>query len=140
MTMSILYCLVSGSAITDLLKHRIFNLWILINGMLCVFAAILCRDASITYGFCRMFVTFLMLLPIYIIGGIGGGDIKLLSVIALFLQKEELITCIAVAFLIGALFGLIKVIYKRNMKQTVHFALPVLISVLLVTTNNLVCL
>ena len=140
MTMSILYCLVSGSAITDLLKHRIFNLWLLINGLCGITAACFCRDISITYGFLRMIVTFLILLPIYIIGGLGGGDIKLLSVVALFLEKEELITCIVAAFLIGAVFGLIKAIYKRNIKQTVHFALPLLISVLLVTTNNLVCL
>ncbi|WP_026510977.1 prepilin peptidase [Butyrivibrio sp. LC3010] len=135
MTTSILYCLVTGSAITDVYKNKIFNVWLLcgfVTGVsLSFFGA--GNDQSILFLILRAAITFLLLLPVYLIKGIGGGDLKLLTSISIFLSTEEMISIVVIAFFIGAVFGLIKVIKKKNLHQTIHFALPILISTLLVT-------
>ena len=135
MTTSILYCLVTGSAITDVYKNKIFNVWLLcgfVTGVaLSFFGA--GNDQSILLLILRAAITFLLLLPVYLIKGIGGGDLKLLTSISIFLSTEEMISIVVIAFFIGAFFGLIKVIKKKNLHQTIHFALPILISTLLVT-------
>ena len=84
--------------------------------------------------------TILILLPIYFLRGIGGGDIKLLAVISMFLSLGELISLVIIAFYIGAAFGIIKLATKRKFPSTIHFAVPILISVLLVTGGGgLIC-
>ena len=84
----------------------------------------------------RAAATMLILLPVYLAGGIGGGDVKLLTVIALFLGKQEMFLVVIFSFAIGALMGIAKIIKERSLGQTIHFAMPVLISVLLVTNSQ----
>jgi prepilin peptidase CpaA len=101
-------------------------------------------------------IIFLML--VFMIGGIGAGDIKLFSVIGVFLGARGVFTCIITAFIIGAVISLGKIlisrnfyvyfnnlinyiseffqtqkiqIYKREKNNTIHFTLPILISVLI---------
>ena len=83
----------------------------------------------------------MIFLPIYLIKGIGGGDLKLLTIISLFLTPGEFITSIAITFIVGAIIGTVKVVIKRNIHQTVHFAVPIMISILLVTSKSaLICM
>ena len=143
MTLSVLYCLAAGSAITDILKNKIFNAWLLIGALAGVMMSFLDKEMNISIkemGI-KMLITFLILIPVYMVKGIGAGDLKLLTVISLFLPTGELICCMIMSFVIGALFGIIKIIVKGKMRQTIHFAVPVLIAVLLVTGENaLVCM
>ena len=137
METSILYFLVSGSAVTDLWRHKIFNKWLGFCA-LCAIAATLagtCHE-PLWIKLLRAFATLLLLIPVYKIGGLGAGDIKLFTVIALLLSNEELITAIIIAFVIGACLGIIKTVYKKSFGQTIHFALPIMISVLLVTNTH----
>jgi prepilin peptidase CpaA len=84
----------------------------------------------------RAALTLILLIPVYKIGGLGAGDIKLFAVVALFLSNEEMITAIVIAFVIGAILGIFKIALKKSFGQTIHFALPILISVLLVTNTH----
>ncbi|MBE5844776.1 MAG: prepilin peptidase [Butyrivibrio sp.] len=139
MEIPILYCLVSGSALTDLLRQKIFNKWLITGACLGIVIAIFIPGPDLLWmKLMRVLITLLTLIPVYKVGGLGAGDIKLFMVIALFLSKEELIAAIVVAFAIGAVLGIIKMLVNKSFGQTIHFALPIMISVLLVTnTHNL---
>lgn len=141
MTIPILYCLVSGSAITDILKNKIFNTWLLMG---CIARFLLLLTDSGTHEMLlatifRACITLVILLPVYLIRGIGGGDLKLFAVLSMFLKVDELIITVMAAFLIAAIFGMIKLVIIRRIPCTIHFAVPIMISVLLVSGRSLIC-
>ena len=141
MTVPILYCLVLGSAITDILKSKIFNVWLLLG---CAARMLICiADGHVETVFlllAKAGVTILILLPVYMIRGIGGGDIKLFSVLSMFLSSGELISSVIIAFFIAAVLGIAKMVMKKNEngKCTIHMAVPILISVLIITGSGTV--
>ena len=143
MTLSVLYCLATGSAITDILKNKIFNIWLLIGAIAGMTLNFLDKDMNrpVKELVLKVVITAAILIPVYLIGGIGGGDLKLFTVIALFLPMGELIGCLMISFIVGAMLGIVKMVVKRNTHQTIHFAIPILISIALVTSNNaLICM
>ena len=82
----------------------------------------------------------LVLLPVYLIRGIGGGDLKLFAVLSMFLSSGELIGSVIIAFFIAAFIGIIKLFISKKIPCTIHFAVPILISVLLVTgSGGIIC-
>lgn len=99
----------------------------------------------------------IILLLIFMIGGIGAGDVKLFAVIGGFIGYQGVFRCIIAAFIIGAVISLGKIlfykrlflsfrniiqyvfrvyqsqqiqVYKREKSNTIHFTLPILMSVL----------
>ena len=143
MTLSILYCLTAGSAITDILKNKIFNKWLLVGGIAGMISRFACMEAgrSLTEIIIKAALITIILLPIYLVKGIGGGDLKLFTVISIFLPMGEMIGCLLSSFVIGAFIGIIKIIITGKSKQTIHFAVPILISILLITRNSaLICM
>lgn len=89
----------------------------------------------------KMLLVILMLSPVYLLKGIGGGDVKLFAVISTFLSFEEMMVCLMIAFVVGAMLGIIKIAMTKRLHQTIHFAIPILISILLVTGNSsLICM
>ena len=134
MELSILYFLVSGSAITDLYKNKIFNRWLLLGVAGAVVASAFGWSSDPpALKILRAFLTLILLIPVYAVGGLGGGDVKLFCVIALFLTGQELIYMMIMSFMMGAVIGLIKIVRDKNIAQTIHFAIPMLVSTLLVT-------
>lgn len=105
-------------------------------------------------------VPILVLMLVFMIGGIGAGDIKLFSVIGVFIGYQGVFTCIIASFVIGAFISIGKIlinhnflvcfnniirsfsqlyysqtlpVYKREKSNTIHFTLPILISVIFYT-------
>lgn len=91
------------------------------------------------------------------IGGIGAGDVKLFAVIGGFIGYQGVLWCIVFAFIFGAILSVGKIliqkrffltlrnlglyifqivqskhiqVYKQEKSNTIHFTLPILISVL----------
>lgn len=106
-----------------------------------------------------MLLPCLVLYGLFCIGAMGAGDVKLFGMIGAFLGTSGTILCIVIAFLVGAVFSLIKMCYNGNymvrmqclakyvqeviqsgrwklydsgagMKNRIHFSLPILISVI----------
>ena len=77
-------------------------------------------------------VTLLILLPVYFIRGIAAGDVKLFMSAASFLSMQDAKSCIIISFLIAGVISVAILILKRNQKKTIHFAIPILASVLFV--------
>lgn len=120
-----------GAVFTDLYKDKIYNVWVipgLLTGLILALSQGTDRflDALMGVG-----ATFLVLMPVYLVRGIAAGDVKLLLSTASFLSFQELYSCILFSFLIAGAISLVIIIFKRE-KKTLHFAVPVLLSAVLV--------
>lgn len=117
----------------DFARDKIYNEWILF-GILVGLVFHMWENGW--YGVCSalipMMIPFALLYPIYKIGALGAGDIKLFMASGAFLKTEVLVHVIIVSFIIAAPFSLMKMLSERNCKERkIHFALPICISVML---------
>lgn len=122
----------AGAAWQDLRKDKILNRYVMagcLTGLLLQAAAggghvlgirILSVAAALAIGF-----------PFYLIGALGAGDVKCLAAAAAFVPFGEWFLLSATAMVIAAAYGAGKLIVKRTIHGRVHFAVPVLISVVL---------
>ena len=111
---------------SDSAKGRIYNLWLV---------------PMLAVGLFQVFIS-----PMWIIGGIGAGDIKFLSVLAVFFSFSDFIYCLVISFLIGGGFSLLVIAWScadkvricgsgrlpdSNDHINIHMALPIGIAFLL---------
>lgn len=75
---------------------------------------------------------FLLLIPFYRLRAIGGGDVKLLSVCALFTGFERGVSITVYALLYGGIFSILYLVYhhifsKQNEteRHVIHFTIPI---------------
>ena len=124
MCIIILFLVLTVAAVTDLLFDKIYNEWIL-----CAAAAGLCyavwKDGTegLVRALLSMTVPFALLYPLFVIGGLGAGDIKLLSVAGCFLTLKETIVCLGISFLVGAVLSLLKMVMEKNFFQRINYLL-----------------
>ncbi len=128
----VLSSLVTGAAYTDFKYNKVFNSWILAGLFIGILTQSYNGPAGGIQALTSIAISLLILVPIYLVKGIGAGDVKLFAAIAAFLSTDELIQCIVLSFLIGGLISFFCVIKNRTLKQTIHFALPIMISTLFV--------
>lgn len=155
----VLLLVVISAVIMDFSTGKVSN-YLIVVGLIAGFILqiLFGGKAQIIYSLAGAIVPILVLIIVFIIGGIGAGDIKLFSVIGVFIGAKGVFTCIVVSFIIGAVISLGKIIfsrnlylyfnnlvnyvsltyqsqkiqlYKRDKNNTIHFTLPILISVLL---------
>ncbi len=122
----------TGAAFTDLVKDKIYNAWVipgLVTGML---TSLTRGPGGFAESLKAVGVTLMILLPVYFIRGIAAGDVKLFMSAASFLSMQDAVSCIVISFLIAGAISVAILILKRNKKREIHFAVPVLASVLLV--------
>ena len=122
----------TGAVFTDLFKDKIFNAWVIpafSTGVI----------SSLMQGYDRFFeslqavgAALLILLPVYFLKGIAAGDVKLLMSAASFLSVSDTLSCILVSFLIAGAISVAVIILKKNKQKTIHFAVPILLSVIFV--------
>ena len=68
----------------------------------------------------------LLLYPLFKIGTIGAGDIKLLSVIGLYISFMESIYCMFLAFVIGAIFSILRMKKEGNLADRISYLISYL--------------
>lgn len=97
----------------DLKTDRIPNGFILF-GIACGIVDSILSGREITSILASVFLAFLLMYPLYMIGAFGAGDVKLLILIGAFQRPRELMIILAGAFVIGAGFSLIKLATEKN--------------------------
>ena len=115
---------------TDLLKDKIYNFWVIPGLITGLTASLMQGPERFADSLQAVGAALIILLPIYFIKGIAAGDIKLFMSAASFLTMQDTITCILISFLIAGAISVAIIILKRNKQKTIHFAVPVLASVL----------
>ena len=63
-------------------------------------------------GLCSLMIPLLLLFPFFRIGTLGGGDIKLLATVAVFLTPAQTFLFMGVAFLTAQVFRLVDAIER----------------------------
>ena len=57
-------------------------------------------------------------LPLFLLGGLGGGDVKLLVAVGAFLAPSKLFMALAVMAIVGGLLALVAVVRRRALGRT----------------------
>ena len=117
---------------TDLFKDKIFNAWVIPALSTGVISSLIQGSDRLIESLSAVGAAFLILLPVYFLKGIAAGDVKLFMSAASFLSVSDTLSCILVSFLVAGIISVLIIILKRNKQQTIHFAIPVLVSVLFV--------
>ena len=104
--------------VQDIRLFKIKNITILVGIFIGTLFLITQKDiSSLLYHFGGMIVPILILFPLFMLRMFGAGDIKLLSVVGLFLGTQAAIHIIIASIVIGGVLSLVKLVQNRNIKQ-----------------------
>lgn len=117
---------------TDLFKDKIFNAWVIPALSTGVISSLIQGSDRLLESLSAVGAALLILLPVYFLKGIAAGDVKLFMSAASFLSVSDTLSCILVSFLVAGIISVLVIIFKRNKQKTIHFAIPILVSVLFV--------
>ena len=139
----ILYVILAVALMTDLKEDRIPNLLIL-TGLVTGVVMLILSDADWIEVLFQTMIVFFCLIPVYMIGALGGGDIKLLVLFPIFIGLELSINAIISSFMAAAICSVIKAVAllaaKKEIpirKLTIHFSVPILIGTVLTVSGGL---
>ena len=122
----------AGAAWQDLRKDKIFNKYVMAG--LCAGLLVRTLTGGLSALPLQMLCVALALLvsfPFYLIGALGAGDVKFLAAAAAFVPMQEWALLAGCSMLIAAVYGAFKLLVKRTLHGRVHFAVPVLMSAML---------
>lgn len=105
----------------DLKHHRIPNLLsfsVLIAGVLLQF--LLYGWEGLIYSFGGLAVGFLILIPFYIKGGMGAGDVKLMAAIGAFLGFKGALLAVGLTLFAGSVMGIFLLVILGGVKAAMH--------------------
>ena len=119
---SLLLLLLLLAALADLKTDRIPNGFIMF-GIIIGASGSLWNNLSLRQTAVSMFLAFLLLYPLFKIGALGAGDVKVFMMIGSFLEVGAFLTVLAAAFVIGALCSLIKLLAEHNGRERMYYFL-----------------
>ncbi len=116
-----LLVLISIAVGTDLCDGKVYNRWI-VTGVLCAgllgFRDVLMGAAGwylCVDRFVGMFLSVLVLMPVFSFGVIGGGDVKLFSMIGAFVGWKGVISCMVFSLLPTAVWAIVTMVYRGSL-------------------------
>lgn len=126
----ILLLLLLAAVLMDFLYDKIFNGWIITGIFIGLFCRILESGWSVTYyAGATILLSFCLLYPIYKIGALGAGDVKLFLMTGSFVTVKWQLYCMGISFAIGALFSIGKMISEENFKERIQYLFSYLFDV-----------
>ncbi len=117
---NVLLLLLLLSALSDLATDRIPNGFVLL-GIAAGIAASFLSGRGLADTLTSMFLAFLLMYPLYMIGALGAGDVKLFILIGSFREAGEFMVILAGAFVIGAGFSIVKLAAERNGRERFRY-------------------
>lgn len=119
------------SCITDI-KHNVVKNVVTIP---CILVAIILKgffDSNLLLDSLKgVFIPMLLLIPFYLLGALGAGDIKLFCSIGALMGSSFVIICILYSFLLGGVMSLIIMTYRGVFSERVRYLLNYVIHTLL---------
>lgn len=130
MCISVLFIVLAVAAAMDLLFDKIYNEWILISVAAGLSYAAWQRGGyGILSAVIAMAVPVMLLYPLFRIGALGAGDVKLLAAAGCFLTVRETIICLGISLFLGAVLSLLKMLAERNFIQRMKYLLSYIFDV-----------
>jgi prepilin peptidase CpaA len=125
-TAMLLLPFLAAAAATDLLDRRIPNVLVvlmLICGIL--LHAVSISPGTLLWSLGGVLMGFLMLIPFYVLGGMGAGDVKLLAAAGSFLGPYGALLAGIFTLLAGGVLGVGMVLWRRiEDRRTSRLPLP----------------
>lgn len=130
---------------TDMRQTRISNR-LIVFGLFIGFVFRLWSEGSmgVLFYVVNIFIPVIFLFLLFQMRALGAGDIKLFSMLGAFISTEQLLKLMALAFCIGALMGICKIIYQfiflrfeLGKLTQIHFSPAILIAYILVVGGDL---
>lgn len=105
---------------TDIKKGKIYNM-IMVSGFIAAYGLIYLEGGSkrCLEAFQHSGVLFLVLFLLFLIKGIGGGDVKLMVLLTVLFPENGFSMCVT-SFLISGLFIIIRMGYRKLKKEIVY--------------------
>ena len=128
---AVLVLFVTASAASDLRRGRIYNFLTFPTLAAGFLLLVLNTPNEVPPVLGVMAATLFFLFPFWKAGGLGAGDIKLLMALAPFMGPGWFLFGTVLSFLIGVGISAFLLIRYRDLSRTVHFAVPIGISVML---------
>lgn len=119
---SLLLLLLILAALADLKTDHIPNGFIVV-GITTGLAGSHSFGPGLSHSVISVFLAFLLLYPLFKIGTLGAGDIKVLMMTGVFFHTKEFLTVLAASFVAGAALSAMKLITERNMKERLFYLL-----------------
>ena len=130
--MIVLLLILIAAVYTDYKQNRIPN-WISIFGVLSglIISFIHGGVSQCLEGMGAMILPVLVLYPIFKIGGMGAGDLKLFAVAGSYLGIQGIIISFVIAFITGAIISLLKMMFFQNFKERIYYFISYLSDIFL---------
>lgn len=110
------------AVVLDFRKGKIPNILILFGVFAGIFRFIYNQDIeAVLTHIPGILFPFILLFPLYKIGTLGAGDIKLFSLLGFYFSFMETIFCIFSAFFIGAAISLFVLLWRHNLKERFYY-------------------
>lgn len=120
----VLFVILAVAVITDMVFDKIYNEWICLAVMTGLsYAAWMGGPGGLVRALLSMALPVALLYPLFLIGGLGAGDIKLLAAAGCFLDVGETAACLGISFCIGAVFSLLKMLAERSLLRRMQYLL-----------------
>jgi len=111
--------LLGVSVVSDLLHHRIPNLLILLGLALGLAGQAYSGGASgLEDGLLGLLIGFALFLPMYALGGMAAGDVKLMAMVGSFLPFHYAIWAALFSLIAGGVCGFLIVLVRGQLFQT----------------------
>ena len=136
----ILFGLLIKAVYTDMIQTKISNRLIVLGLALGFFFRFMTegREGVLVFAV-NISIPVILLYLLFQMRALGAGDIKLFSMIGAFISTDQLLKLMGLAFGVGALLGITKIIYqyiflKTKMKRLtkIHFSPAILIAYLII--------
>lgn len=120
--MIVLLLILLAAVYTDYRRGCIPN-WIIVFGVISGLFESFIGGGVETFllGIVAMILPVVILYPVFMIGALGAGDLKLFSVIGSFLGIRGVLISLCIAFVIGAVISIIKIIQVHNFKERIYY-------------------
>ncbi len=117
----VLLGLLGIAVVGDLRRHRIPNLLILLGVGLGLAGQVHAAEvAGLGAGVLGMFIGFAVFIPMYALGGMAAGDVKLMAMVGTFLTPHQALSAALLSLIAGGVCGMSIVFIRGQLKQTLQ--------------------
>lgn len=116
--LAVLIGIVAVATWVDIREHRIPN-WLVATGLLMagVFHALSPFGHGTGFAVAGLAVGMVALMPLYVMGTMGAGDVKLMGMVGAFLGTAAVLGAVLATLIAGGILALIASAYKRALPQ-----------------------
>ncbi|WP_223459667.1 MULTISPECIES: A24 family peptidase [unclassified Pseudomonas] len=112
--------LLGVAVVSDLLRHRIPNMLVLLGLSLGLVGQIYSGGVSgLGDSLLGILICFALFLPMYALGGMAAGDVKLMAMVGSFLPFHYALWAAMFSLIAGGVCGFLIVLFRGQLSQTV---------------------